>query len=305
MKKIEIYAYPFPKGDDKATGLIVDGIEIDNPDNRLHQFVVKKPVSKWLCAYRKKLFIWRGFFYELALELNASAYHITYYGTEEGYEEFCDEAKHQLKQLEEDGRDVKIELAFKEFFNVRKAVKTVAEALVSLNNYAYAHELYEICEKMPRMQKRITEVPCTIEYPGCSEEIIARVAEVGKEEGFSLIADTKHSRVALIVIGKDWTGGGIAEKIPALQQSDCAAIFVPAESREGAAAEAGGKIRVIAYEDDPQKAIENYIYTAYMPAVAARAVNLFYEMLERFDIDDAELSEAKRNIDALFSTERS
>ena len=296
MREIKIYVYPFQRTDGRTTRLIIDGIEIDNPDNRLHQFVVKKPVSKWLCPDRKKLFVWKGFFHELALELNASAYRITYYGTKEGYDEFSDEVERQRKMLEQDGRVVNVETMFKEYFSVRKAVSVLADAFDSVFRKAYGENRFDLSRAASNAKKNLTEVPCHLFFLGCSDELTAEAEAIPL-----LKTGTKHPRAHFVILGDSWNGGGLRELLPKLQNSECAAVFVPEKLREEAASVCGG-VKLVSYGDSLGNAVESFLYSAYLPREVSHSIEKYYELAQQFEDyeTDAYLIESSENIDWLF-----
>ena len=297
MREIKIYVYPFPRPDGNSTDLIIDGIRIDNPDNRLHQFVVKKPESKWLCPYTRKLFVWRGFFYELAIELNASGYRVTYYGSKAGYERFSEEAARQSQVLRADGRGVDFELAFEEHFDLSRTAGVVTDALDSIIYKAYSDKLFELGEKASRVKDRFLTIPCRLDYIDCEPTEVSQIAK-----DFTLKTDAKMPRVYIAVVGSGVTADRLRQVICESENYEFSAVMAPEADRDQAGQALKGRVSLFTYRDDPKKSIEEFIINNYVPSAASKALSGYQEIAGSFDDRDSDfhLIEADEQIDSLY-----
>lgn len=311
MRNIEIYSFPFQKGNEVSTRLVVDRQEFNNPDNRLTQYVVNKPMEKWLKSYKRKLFVWRGFLYELALELNASDYTIAFNGTGDGFKVFAEEILLQRAELERDGRKINVELIFRERSDCRRAVKVMKDAYESLihkektdNNYSQSDKI-EMTKNSLSYVLGFTEVYGTL--PGDSAEALEKMPLIK--------INREHPKLIAAVFGEDCKGDITAQASDLLKDRAFrkAIVLVPSalsmedtvKAAEKIAAESGageGSVSVISYSGDPAEALEEGIYSVYMPDVITDAIKKYYETARAFDDykTDSFIMESSRQIDELF-----
>lgn len=311
MRTIEIYSYPFQRGEETATRLVVDKQEYDNQNNRLTQYIVKKPMSKWLNGYKRKLFVWRGFLYELALELNASDYTIEFYGTEDEYKVFGGEILRQKAQLEQDGRKISVKLVFHERSDCKRAVSVMTEVYEALIHKEYTDNNYEARDKIDITKDRLTSVGCLVKTYGTMPKDFNERLRKQK------LIKIKEKNPALIaaVFGKDFSGD-IPEQASLLLKDGRfrkALIIIP-KSAEIVSLEAAEKaiaqkcsadesaVRILRCADDPIDALTDGIYSKYMPDIITDSIKKFYEIIRVFsDYDtDSYIIESADKIDGLF-----
>ena len=311
MRTIEVYSFPYNKNSEVFTRLFIDKQEINNPDNRLTQFVVKKPMSKWLKSYKRKLFVWKGFLYELAVELNASDYTIVFNGTEDDFQIFSEEIMLQKMQLENDGRKINIELVFRERFECRRAVKVMTDAYGALIHKEYADSNFTVSDKIKFAKDKLNFVPCLVETFGSMSEDFGE--KLDKSE--LIIINPKCPKLIAAIFGSDSTEDICFRTSELLKNKKFKQVLViiPESADIGNSKDAAkaiardcgvheNMVHFLYYADNPIKTLEDGIYFYYMPDIITESIRDFYELSRAFDDyeTDSYIMEANRQIDELF-----
>lgn len=311
MRTIDIYAFPFQKGNELMTRLFIDSQEINNPDNRLTQYVVKKPMSKWLKSYKRKLFVWKGFLFELAYELNASDYTIIFHGRQDDFEVFVDEVLKQKVQLENEGRKISLDVIFKERFSPKRAVKVMTDAYDALIHKELTDGNFIAQDKIKYAKDSLTLVSCRVNtLGGMPKDFKKRL-----EKHSFINCNTTHPKVIAAIVGTDWSGdiGTAVSDMLKGQSYKQILILLPEAMRTESIKECVRKIaesnsveenslHFKFYTDDPIKALEDGIYSYYMPDVISDTIKAFYQIVTVFSDyeSDAYIIDATDHIDELF-----
>lgn len=288
MKTIDLYVFPFGRKDGMKTRLLIDGMEINSPNNKLTQFVVKQPMSRWLKTYRKKLFVWRGFLYELVTDLNDADYVINFFGRKTDFEQFSKEVGLQKEQLAESGRTVSVRLSYIPNADPEQAVKTVTEALLTLMDKAYDEQEYELYDQLADAKNQLIKAPVRLRYTDEKNR-----PENNPADNPILNTESRRPRVFIKIINSptspDALYGLLVDNCRENRAFDYGIILLLTEYLENAGSftvlpeknlhalqntfKEGYRIAASAAAEC-NDAINSYLYNVYFPPILSRAIDV-------------------------------
>lgn len=120
MVSVEIRVTPFAVERNRYTTIIVDNDYkwLSGSNSKFFSYVIKKPMRRWMCPYRERVFVWPGFLPALMKEVNEDAYSFQFSGTKEDYAFFEREIRYQEKNLAIE--ELKIDVSLKENMDIAR-----------------------------------------------------------------------------------------------------------------------------------------------------------------------------------------
>lgn len=118
MVNVEIRVTPFALDSNRYTTIIVDKHSewLSGSNSKFFSYVIQKPIRRWMCPYRERVFVWPGFLPALVKEINEDTYCFQFSGTEEDYSFFEREIRYQAEHTIFDR--LKIDVNLKENIDV-------------------------------------------------------------------------------------------------------------------------------------------------------------------------------------------
>jgi len=132
MVNVEIRVTPFALDRGRYTTIIVDQHNewLSGNNSKFFSYVIQKPIRRWMCPYRERVFVWHGFLPALMKEINEDAYSFQFSGTQEDYAFFERELRYQAEHsaLER----LKIDVSLKENIDMARISDDIQSILREL-----------------------------------------------------------------------------------------------------------------------------------------------------------------------------